>query len=101
MKLRFHFELLVKHVGVKNINAPMKEGSINTCPRKAALLAQRAHESGESAYMEGLASDQAYEGRKDLGKTQKGDGKRFNPFRTVVQGLYHLVFCWKKYFIYS
>ena len=55
----------------------MNEGSINTCARKAAFLAQIAHESGELIYMEELASGAAYEGRKDLGNTQKGDGKRF------------------------
>ncbi|CAF1004191.1 unnamed protein product [Rotaria sordida] len=62
---------------LKNINAAMKEGSINTCARKAAFLAQIAHESGELVYMEELASGQAYEGRKDLGNTEKGDGRRF------------------------
>lgn len=62
---------------LKNINAAMKEGSINTCNRKAAFLAQLAHESGELVYMEELASGTAYEGRKDLGNTHKGDGKRF------------------------
>src|ERR1700722_5844619 len=60
-----------------NINAAMKEGSINTCPRKSAFLAQIAHESGQLVYMEELASGAAYEGRKDLGNTHKGDGKRF------------------------
>lgn len=62
---------------VKDINHAMKEGSINTCHRKAAFLAQIAHESGELRYMEELASGAAYEGRKDLGNTEKGDGKRF------------------------
>jgi predicted chitinase len=60
-----------------NINAALEEGSINTCLRKAAFLAQLAHESGQLVYMEELASGEAYEGRKDLGNTQPGDGKRF------------------------
>ncbi|CAF0980271.1 unnamed protein product [Adineta ricciae] len=67
-----------KHAGyLSHINAAMNEGSINTCNRKAAFLAQIAHESGELLYMEELASGAAYEGRKDLGNTEKGDGKRY------------------------
>lgn len=60
-----------------NINAALKEGQINTSARQAAFLAQLAHESGELVYMEEIASGEAYEGRKDLGNTQPGDGKRF------------------------
>ena len=41
------------------------------------FLAQLAHESGNFRYMEEIASGAAYEGRKDLGNTQVGDGKRF------------------------
>jgi putative chitinase len=59
------------------LNAAMKEYEINTRKRQAAFLAQLAHESGELRYMEEIASGEAYEGRKDLGNTQKGDGKRF------------------------
>src|SRR5690242_10998310 len=60
-----------------HINAAMIEGEINTCLRQAAFLAQLAHESGQLVYMEEIASGAAYEGRKDLGNTQPGDGKRF------------------------
>ncbi|CAF1137568.1 unnamed protein product [Adineta ricciae] len=67
-----------KHPGyLSHINTAMNEGSINTCNRKAAFLAQIAHESSELLYMEELASGAAYEGRKDLGNTEKGDGKRY------------------------
>jgi predicted chitinase len=55
----------------------LSEGQINTCQRKAAFLAQLAHESGQLIYWEELASGAAYEGRKDLGNTQPGDGVRF------------------------
>lgn len=41
------------------------------------FLAQLAHESGNFRYMEEIASGAAYEGRKDLGNIQVGDGKRF------------------------
>lgn len=43
----------------------------------AHFLAQLAHESGSFLYPEELASGDAYEGRKDLGNTQPGDGRRF------------------------
>lgn len=45
--------------------------------RVSAFLAQIAHESGQLRYMEEIASGQDYEGRKDLGNTQPGDGRRF------------------------
>ena len=47
--------------------------------KKAYLhfLGQIMHESGSFLYMEELASGKAYEGRKDLGNTEPGDGPRF------------------------
>jgi putative chitinase len=45
--------------------------------RLAHYLAQLGHESGNYKYDEEIASGAAYEGRKDLGNTQPGDGKRF------------------------
>lgn len=45
--------------------------------RLAHLLAQLAHESGGFYYDREIASGAAYEGRKDLGNTQPGDGKKF------------------------
>lgn len=45
--------------------------------RLAHFLGQLAHESGSFRYMEELASGAAYEGRRDLGNTQPGDGKRY------------------------
>lgn len=59
------------------IQQAMEEFAITSYLREAAFLAQLAHESGELRYMEELASGAAYEGRKDLGNTQPGDGKRF------------------------
>lgn len=52
--------------------------------RAAQLLAQEAHESGGFHYDREIASGAAYEGRRDLGNTQKGDGKRFKG-RTGIQ----------------
>jgi predicted chitinase/uncharacterized protein YukE len=56
------------------LNAAMAEANINTPRRQAAFLAQVAHESGQFRYMEEIASGAKYEGRKDLGNTQPGDG---------------------------
>jgi predicted chitinase len=49
-----------------------------TTPRRAAMaVAQFAHESAGFRTTTEYASGAAYEGRKDLGNTQPGDGKRF------------------------
>lgn len=60
-----------------HLNHAMAEANIDTPQRQAAFLAQLAHESGEFRYMEEIASGAAYEGRSDLGNTQRGDGRRF------------------------
>ena len=52
-------------------------GILENSLRLIHFLAQLAHESGNFHYMEEIASGAAYEGRKDLGNTQTGDGKRF------------------------
>ena len=73
------------------LNTAMDEAEINTVLRQAAFLAQVAHESGELKYFEELASGKAYEGRKDLGNTQKGDGVRFkgrSPIQLTGRGNY-------------
>ena len=44
---------------------------------QALFLAQITHETGNFRYMEELASGEAYEGRRDLGNTQPGDGMRY------------------------
>lgn len=43
----------------------------------AHFMAQTGHESGKGYYMKELASGTAYEGRKDLGNTQPGDGPKY------------------------
>jgi predicted chitinase len=62
---------------IGHLNDAMNWAGITTCPRRTAFLAQLAHESAQLRYMEEIASGAAYEGRKDLGNTQPGDGKRF------------------------
>ena len=55
----------------------MKDYGITTPLERAHFLSQVAHESGNYYYKEEIASGKAYEGRKDLGNTQTGDGVRF------------------------
>jgi putative chitinase len=59
------------------LNEAMAEFDIDTPARQAAFIAQVGHESGQLAYVRELASGDAYEGRKDLGNTWPGDGRRF------------------------
>lgn len=59
------------------LNSAMLEFGINTPIRQAAFLAQVAHESGSLRYTREIADGSAYEGRKDLGNTSVGDGKKF------------------------
>lgn len=59
------------------LNGYMAGYDINTYERICAFLGQIGHECGQLKYSEEIASGRAYEGRKDLGNTQKGDGVRF------------------------
>jgi predicted chitinase len=59
------------------LNAALVECEINTPKRRAAFLAQVAHESGELLALEDSGDGTAYEGRVDLGNTEPGDGPRF------------------------
>jgi putative chitinase len=51
--------------------------NITTNLRLAHFLSQCSHESGNFKWVVELASGKAYEGRKDLGNTQPGDGVKF------------------------
>lgn len=59
------------------INETLAKYDITTPLRAAHFLAQVGHESGSLRYSEEIASGSAYEGRKDLGNTQAGDGVKF------------------------
>ncbi len=60
-----------------HLNAALLEHEIDTHLRVCHFLAQLAHESAELKYFQEIASGKAYEGRKDLGNTQPGDGVKF------------------------
>lgn len=55
----------------------MERARINTRDRIGHFLSQLLHESARFRYSEEIASGSAYEGRKDLGNTHTGDGRRF------------------------
>lgn len=59
------------------LNKWMPYYSINTKLRQAAFIAQILHETEDFKYTEEVASGKKYEGRKDLGNTEKGDGERY------------------------
>jgi putative chitinase len=61
----------------KHLVTTMEKRSINTPLRRAHFLAQLGHESSSFRYTEEIASGSAYEGRKDLGNTETGDGEKF------------------------
>jgi predicted chitinase len=59
------------------LSAAMWEARILTPRQRAAFIAQLAMESDSFKALEEYASGAAYEGRKDLGNTQSGDGVRY------------------------
>lgn len=59
------------------LHSTFKKYGINTLLRVQHFIAQIGHETRGFFYKEEIASGAAYEGRRDLGNTQPGDGKRF------------------------
>jgi len=55
----------------------IEEFGIGTTLRQQHFLSQCAHESDHFKTTQEYASGAAYEGRRDLGNLQKGDGRRF------------------------
>jgi putative chitinase len=55
----------------------MSKYDVDNYLRVCHFLAQAAHESASFRTLEEYASGEAYEGRKDLGNTHKGDGIRY------------------------
>lgn len=63
--------------GIVNNQAAIAAGGIDTPLRLCHFMSQLAHESAHFTVTREFASGAAYEGRKDLGNTQPGDGVRF------------------------
>lgn len=55
----------------------LKVFDIDTAERMACFFAQIGHESLDLIYVKEIASGKAYEGRKDLGNIQQGDGVKY------------------------
>lgn len=70
-------ENLIKDYEVEEMNKGLNLFEINTPVRIQHFLAQISHESGGGRWKQELASGKDYEGRKDLGNTQPGDGPKF------------------------
>lgn len=62
---------------VDALGRAMWHGEIRTVNRASCFVGQLALESGELRYWQELADGSAYEGRKDLGNIQPGDGPRY------------------------
>jgi putative chitinase len=62
---------------LSDLNKYLAEFQINTPKRISFFFSNILHEAGDFKYKEEIASGVDYEGRIDLGNTQKGDGKKF------------------------
>lgn len=58
-------------------NLALIESECTTVLRVTMFCSQIGHESGGLRYQQEIADGSAYEGRRDLGNTQPGDGRRF------------------------
>ena len=63
--------------GESSLIAAMNKAGMKNKKERAQFLAQMNHESGNFNYDEEIHDGSNYEGRSDLGNTQKGDGKRY------------------------
>jgi predicted chitinase/uncharacterized protein YukE len=59
------------------LTSAMSEAGITTPQRQSAFMAQLAHESGQFRHMQEIADGSRYEGRRDLGNVNPGDGQLY------------------------
>ena len=69
-------EEIISHLA-ENLDDQLAKYNIDDYLRVCHFLAQAAHESASFKTLEEYASGSAYEGRKDLGNAQLGDGRRY------------------------
>ena len=69
-------EEIISHLA-ENLDDQLAKYNIDNYLRVCHFLAQAAHESASFRTLEEYASGSAYEGRKDLGNVQPGDGRRY------------------------
>jgi len=62
---------------INDLNSCLNLFKINTKSRMRHFISQISHESGAGKWMKELASGDAYEGRRDIGNTQPGDGRKY------------------------
>jgi predicted chitinase len=60
-----------------HLNAAIASAGMTSQKERAAFVAQLAHESQGFSRFEETASGSRYEGRADLGNTERGDGRRY------------------------
>jgi putative chitinase len=76
-KARILDQKIITDAAVPALNTQLGAAGIDTELRVAHFLAQTCEESDGFCTTEEYASGAAYEGRRDLGNTQLGDGVRF------------------------
>ena len=62
---------------IAELNSCLERFQITTLPRIRHFISQCSHESACGKWTEEIADGTAYEGRKDLGNDQPGDGPRY------------------------
>lgn len=62
---------------MNDLNMLVRVADMTSLNQRRHLISQTCHETGRYRWMKEIASGEAYEGRSDLGNTQKGDGPKF------------------------